>query len=78
MCGGTFRVPLNGVLAMNWRNAVACLLTWNIAFVSGSVESAAIVDYILLVHEVTTLFKSPTYACIDRRSGKMLANAEST
>ena len=58
--------------------AQALLLTVKMAFVSASVESAAI-DVCMFVHqEVMTPLSMPTFACIERLSGRMFAKAEST
>lgn len=65
-------------LEMKFLRAVARLLAWKMALVSASVESAATDVCILDDHEVTDPFRRPTLACMDRQSGRMLPNAEST
>ena len=51
---------------MKFFNAQARLLTWKIAFVSASVESAAIDDWMLHDHATMTALSRPTVDCMDR------------
>ena len=67
----------NDALVIKLRKAQARLLTWKIALVSASVESAAIDDWMFVVHDTIVPLRSPTLACIDLRSGRILANAAS-
>ena len=51
---------------------------WKIAFVSESVELAAIDDWMLEVQDTKTPFNKPIVDCIDLLSGNIFAKAAST
>ena len=65
------------VLVMKWENDVIFLTVQNSAFNSASVESAAIIDCIFVVHDMMTPFRKLLFDCIKRRSGRIFPNAES-
>ena len=56
----------------------AHLLTAKIALVLASVESAAMVDCMFVLHETMTALSSPIFDYIDLLSGNIFANAAST
>ena len=79
MCsvGGCVVIKLIELLVRKWEKETIFLTVLKIAFNSASVESAAIKDWIFVVHPIITPFRNTLFDCIDRRSGSIFPKAES-
>ena len=65
------------LLVRKCENEISFLTVVKTAFSSASVESAAIKDWILVLHDIIVPFRKLLLDCMDLRSGSILPNAES-